>query len=80
MSAIEVVYALHMKPGDLYAGKIVPDAPTRPVQPFAAAHRLTEVTPYADDEGVKWLRLEAGPLPISPVRTTSKVILIRGTS
>ena len=58
MASIDVIYALHMKPGDLYAGeKINPDASTIPVQPFARAHCLSAVTPYTDD-GAKMLRLE----------------------
>lgn len=73
-----MIYALHLKPGDLYAGKVDASAPTRPVQPFARAHELTAVTPYTDDAGTRMLRLEAGHgLGINPVRATMQVLVIR---
>lgn len=78
MPSVDVIYALHLKPGDLYAGKVDMSAATTPVQPFARAHMLTAVTPYTDDGGCKMLRLEASHgLGITPVRATMQVLVIR---
>ena len=77
MASVDVIYALHMKPGDLYAGKINPDVPTIPLQPFARAHCLSAVTPYIAEDGDKMLHLEAGGCELEPIRTTMQVLLIR---
>jgi hypothetical protein len=76
-SSVDVAYAASMKPGDLYAGDVNPAAPTRPVQVFAAAHRLTEVAPYAAGGGRQMLRLRAGALALTPVPAASQVLIIR---
>jgi hypothetical protein len=76
-SSVEVAYAAQMKPGDLYAGDVDPAAPTRPVQVFAAAHRLTGITPYADGQGRRMLHLQAGVLTLTPVAAAGQVLLIR---
>jgi hypothetical protein len=75
--SIEVTYAAQMKPGDLYAGKVNPAAPTTPVQTFAAAHRLTDVTPHAGADGRRMLHLRAGALILEPVLAAAQVLVVR---
>jgi hypothetical protein len=75
-SRVDVVHAGNMKPGDLYAGDVNPDAPTRPVQEFATAHRLTEVTRYTEG-GRQMLALQAGQVTLTPVPAATQVLLIR---
>ncbi len=74
---VEVIYAANLKPGDLYAGRVVPDAPTRPVQPMAAAMTLTRVTKVTRDDGRKWIALDAGRLGLTSVLASSQVLVIR---
>lgn len=78
--SVDVIYASHLKPGDVYAGKINPSAPTRPVQPCAAAYCLSGVEAYTDDQGVTWMRLDPG-IPglgnLTPVRAAAQVLVIR---
>ena len=52
--SVEVIYALHLKPGDLWAGLVNREAPTTPVQPFAAAHLVNTVDTITDEAGAKW--------------------------
>jgi hypothetical protein len=78
MISIDVKHAGNLKPGDLYAGQVVPDAPTRPVQPIAAALRLTEVVPFTDDGGRKMMRLKAGVLDLTPLYITTGCLVILG--
>lgn len=79
-TSLDLVSGMHLKPGDLLAGHYVPDAPTTPVQLMAAALRLTEVTPYTDDDGRKMLALTAGEMSLFPVAITAQVFVIRGVS
>lgn len=74
-SRVEVTYASKMKPNDMYAGNVNQDAPTMPVQVFAAAHRITGIIPY--DDGRKMLHLEAGKFALEPIPASSQVLLIR---
>lgn len=76
--SVDVIYALHMKPGDLWAGIVDPGAPTRPVQPFAAAIPVTRVDTVTLD-GAKWQHVNVlcGLPRYTPVRTTSQVLVIR---
>ena len=74
--SVDVIYALHLKPGDLYAGDVVPDAPTRPVQPWVAAHKITAVDTYKTD-GRTWMRLTAGQFELTPVAASTQVLVIR---
>lgn len=77
MTSVDVIYARHLEPGDLFAGEVCPQAPTRPVQPFAAACTLTEVSTYSSD-GVTWMRLEASHgLGLSPLKASQQVLVIR---
>jgi hypothetical protein len=41
---IDVVYVRNLKPGDVYAGSVQLDAPTRPVQPIAHAMEVRNVS------------------------------------
>jgi hypothetical protein len=77
VSSIDVVYAASMKPGDLFAGLVVPDAPTTPVQTWAAAHKLTSIEAFTGEDGLKWLRLKAGPFDLTPVPAVTQCLVIR---
>jgi hypothetical protein len=46
---IDVKYAANVQPGDLVAGRVVPDAPTRPVRPIAHAMRVESVEAIVPD-------------------------------
>jgi hypothetical protein len=46
------------------------------VQPFAAAHRLTEITRYTED-GRTMLALQAGQFTLTPVPAARQVLVIR---
>jgi hypothetical protein len=46
---IDVKYAANVQPGDLVAGMVRPDAPTRPVQNMASAMRVTRVDVLTPD-------------------------------
>jgi len=80
---LELIAAMHMRPGDLWAGCYVPEAPTTPVQLWAAAHKITAVMPYRDEAGIGWIRpTAAGEIPgpwgsLTPVRATARVFVIR---
>jgi hypothetical protein len=73
-----VTYALHMQPGDWFAGMIDPAAPTTPTQVWAAAHKLASVTPYTDDNGRRMLALTAEGFNLTPIPAAVQVLLIRG--
>jgi hypothetical protein len=75
--SVDVIYALHLKPGDWYAGTVDKQAPARAVQPFARAHRIAAVEAYTDDERRKWLAITAGPFTLTPVLAASQVLVIR---
>ena len=79
---VDVVYAANMQPGDWYAGRIEPDAPTRHVQEFAAAHSVAAVTPYTDENtGERMLQVTATHgMDLFPVPASTKVLVIRGVS
>jgi hypothetical protein len=77
MSRIDVIHAARMKPGDLFAGIISPDAPTTPVQTWAAALTLATITPYTDDNGRRMLALSAGCGELTPVPAATQVLVIR---
>ena len=53
------------------------------VQLWAAAHKITAVTPYRDEAGIGWIRpTAAGEIPgpwgsLTPVRATARVFVIR---
>lgn len=48
---VDVRYALNVQAGDLIAGVVAPSAPTRPVQPFAAALRVESVRKVLNNSG-----------------------------
>jgi hypothetical protein len=75
--SVDVTYAAQMKPGDLFAGLVDPDAPTTPVQPFAAAHRIAGITEDAAPDGRKVLCPQTGMFELTPVAPHHQVILIR---
>ena len=74
---LDVIYARALKPGDLWAGIVDPHAPTRPVQNFAHAMRLTDVelVTFPDAPGI--VRCRAHDLALTPVRESSQVMVIR---
>lgn len=76
--ALDVVYAVNLKPGDRLAGYYVPDAPTRPVQPMAAALKLTSVEPFADDDGKKRVALTSGQFALFSADARAQALVIRG--
>ena len=75
--SVDVIYALHLKPGDLYAGDVDRNAPTRPVQTWAAAHRITEEGEFKTDERT-WMRLTSSMGELDPVPASRQVLVIRG--
>lgn len=75
--SVNVTFAIHMKPGDLYAGNVSSAAPARPVQPFATAHRITAITTYTAADGRKMLRVQAGQFTLTSIPAAAKVLLIR---
>ena len=77
MSSVDVVYAARMGPGDLFAGIVVPDAPTRPVHVWAAAHELAGVEPFTDDDGRAWVRLRSAVFELQPVPAVTQCLVIR---
>lgn len=76
MAAVDVVCAENLKPGDLYAGQVVPDAPTRPCQPFACAHEVTAVEIVSTAEG-KRVKIMSGQFALSMARLTTQCMVIR---
>lgn len=74
---LDVVYAVNLKPGDKLAGYYVPDAPTRPVQPIAAALTLTEVEKFTDEDGGEWVRLKSGVFDLFSARVGANALVIR---
>ena len=77
MSRIDVVHAANMKPGDLFAGIVAPNAPTRPVQEWAAAHKLASITPYTDESGRRMVALATEHFDLSPLPICTQCLLIR---
>jgi hypothetical protein len=83
--SVDVIYALHLKPGDLYAGGVEPDSGI-PVHPIAAAVRIATVAPYDGEDGRKMLALTGSApaacgletFPLTPVDPNSQVLVIRG--
>jgi hypothetical protein len=75
--ALEVTSAMHLKPGDVFAGVYVPEAPTRPIHPWAAAHALTEIERYDDETGRHMVRLKAGEWDLTPVPLLTWCLVIR---
>ena len=74
---LDIIYAANLKPGDLYAGQVNPDAPTMPVQPCAVAPTITEATPYQDGQGHRMMRLPAGQLAMTSLPAGRQVLVIR---
>ena len=77
MSRIDVVYAARMQPGDLYAGQWVPDAPTRHVQTFAAAHELASVLTFKGEDGRPMVRLASAAFDLGSVPAVTQCLVIR---
>ena len=77
--SVDVIYALHLKPGDLWAGIVDRNAPTTPVQPFAAAIPVTTVDTVTDEAGAKWQHVNSiGELGgCTPVPAAMQVLVIR---
>ena len=77
MKELDVIYARALKPGDLWAGIVDPSAPTRPVNNFAHAMRLTH-TEIVKGDGGRWIvqcRARCGAL--TPVPESAQVMVIR---
>lgn len=77
MSSVDIVYAANMKPGDVFAGIVVPDAPTMPVQTWAAAHTLSGIAKYTGEDGQRMMRLQASGLDLTPIPAATQCLLIR---
>ena len=76
---LRVIYPVHMRPGDLYAGRVSRDAPTRPVQHFAAPFRVHRTGQYRDPDGHPMVRVHAeGTAQPNPVGIGTQVLVIRG--
>ena len=74
---LDVIYARALKPGDLWAGTIDPSAPTRPVNNFAHAMRLTH-TEIVKCDGGRWIvQCRAHGLALTPVPESAQVMVIR---
>lgn len=79
---LDVVYAANMRPGDWYAGDVVPDAPTRPVQLFAYPILVARLERFTSEEGRSMVRvITDGPaiLQTTPVGVGQQVLVIRDT-
>jgi len=80
--SLDVIYAANLQPGDWWAGNFLPDAPTRPVQPWARAHRVAAVRSYTGADGGRWMAVTpAGAMAefgeLTPVRAATQVLVIR---
>jgi hypothetical protein len=76
---LRVTYPGHMRPGDLYAGRVNQDAPTRPVHNFAAPFRVHHVEQYRDDDDRPMVRVHVlGAAQPNPVSVGTQVLIIRG--
>ena len=74
---LDVIYARALKPGDLWAGNVVPDAPARPVQNFAHALRLTHTEIVKGEDGRWMVQCRARCGALTPVRESAQVMVIR---
>jgi len=80
---VEVVYASNVQPGDWYAGQIVHEAPTTPVQPFAAAFPVSHVELFTGEDGRRYVQIVAERPPElqpRPLPMGVQVIVIRGVA
>lgn len=77
---IDVKYAANVQPGDLVAGHVAPNAPTRPVQPIAHAMPVESVEVIVADPAQprrKSYRFHWGDgLSSSPYAMTDQVLTI----
>ncbi len=77
-SRVEVVYVANLRVGDLVAGDVVPDAPTRPVQPYAAAMVLRNISEVpAAVYTLWWSDDPTSGMHSAPKRGTDQVLVIR---
>ena len=74
---LDVIYAMGLKPGDLWAGNLAPDAPTRPVQNFARAMRITHAEIVTGEDGRKIVQCQAHGWAMTPVSIGTQVMVIR---
>ena len=74
---LDVIYAAALKPGDLWAGTVNPDAPTRPVGNFARAMRITDAQTVTDEDGRKIVQCQAHGLALTPIPISQQVLVIR---
>jgi hypothetical protein len=82
--SVDVIYAVNMKPGDLYAGEVILES-RRPVHPIAAAVRIATIAPYDGEDGRKMLALTGTApaacgletFPLTPVDASTQVLIIR---
>jgi hypothetical protein len=56
---VDVKYAANLKPGDMYAGDVAPDAPTRPVQEFLHAWKIASVETVESADGKRYTQPHA---------------------
>jgi hypothetical protein len=77
---VDVKYAANLKAGDIYAGDVVPDAPTRPVQEFLNAWEIVSVETVETADGKRYTQpfglmgSDAIALTALPVRRQVMVI------
>jgi hypothetical protein len=76
---LDVVHAANMRPGDWYAGRVEPHAPTRPVQLFAAPFQVAGLERFKTGEGRSMVRVipSGGILQPDPVPVGTQVLVIR---
>lgn len=76
---VDVIYAAHIKPGDLYAGRVDKNAPTRVVQPIARAIPVDRVeTGFLDGQKVVRVNPIAGlARELTPIPYSMQVLVIR---
>lgn len=76
---IDVVYVAHVKVGDMIAGEVNPQAPTRPVQPFAAAMTVRNISEVPSAVYTLWYGDDpTTALHSAPKRFNDQVMVIRG--
>jgi hypothetical protein len=75
---IDVIYAANLAIGDWYAGQVVPDAPTRPVQEILRALEITAKEVRRDAEGIRRVYAESNGMVLSSILASRQVMVIRG--
>lgn len=76
---IDVIYACHVKIGDVVAGRVEPTAPTRPVQPMAHAMTVQNISEVPAAVYTLWYGDATSGLCSPPMKFDQLVMVIRGT-